>query len=432
MDNNPQSPEASRLNHTLIDQLKQNIPESILTSKIEEAFRAVPRHMFLPDLPLDQVYRDDAIVTKKEGASALSSSSQPSVMVMMLKQLGLEPGHQVLEIGAGTGYNAALMAYMVGETGKVTTVDIDEDTAAGARERLTEAGFGWVEVVCADGGYGHEGSAPYDRIIITAGAEEISPKWREQLKQGGRIVVPLSILPGGRQMSVCFELNGERLASISLILCGFMPLRGAFTGATAAEYVEAPLGPDTGLLLHLRADDPQEVDAEVVYKLLTGPSENLQTGVTVHERELVAKFFLWSRLLRIDKGYRDFRCGLTAHGELADGDIVPYLFGLAGKYRSTSGLLKGGSMAVWGRPPGQTLPQDWSGETPFELCVRSYGPDLSLAEVLVERARSWDAAGRPPKIIKICAYVIENDYTPSENEIVIDRRHTRFVIELEC
>jgi protein-L-isoaspartate(D-aspartate) O-methyltransferase len=74
MDNNPQSPEASTLNHMLIDQLKQNIPESILTSKIEEAFRAVPRHMFLPDLPLDQVYRDDAIVTKKEGASALSSS----------------------------------------------------------------------------------------------------------------------------------------------------------------------------------------------------------------------------------------------------------------------------------------------------------------------------------------------------------------------
>jgi protein-L-isoaspartate(D-aspartate) O-methyltransferase len=431
MDNNPQSSEASTLNHTLIDQLKQNIPESILTSKIEEAFRAVPRHMFLPDLPLDQVYRDDAIVTKKEGASALSSSSQPSVMVMMLKQLGLEPGHQVLEIGAGTGYNAALMAYIVGETGKVTTVDIDEDTAAGARERLTEAGFGRVEVVCADGGYGHEGSAPYDRIIITAGAEEVSPKWREQLKQGGRIVVPLSVLPGGRQMSVCFELNGERLTSVSLILCGFMPLRGAFTGAAAAEYVEAPLGPDPGLLLHLRADDPLEVDAEAVYKLLTGPSENLQTGVTVHEHELVAKFFLWSRLLRIDKDYRDFRCGLTAHGELADGDIVPYLFGLAGKYRSTSGLLKGASMAVWGRPPGQTPPQDRSVETPFELCVRGYGPDLSLAEVLVERARSWDAAGRPPKIIKICAYVIENDCTPSENEIVIDRRHTRFVLELE-
>ena len=430
MDNNPRH-EASTLRQTLIDQLKQNIPEFILTSEIEEAFRAVPRHVFLPDLPLDQVYRDDAIVTKKEGESAISSSSQPSVMVMMLKQLGLEPGHQVLEIGAGTGYNAALMARLVGETGKVTTVDIDEDTAAGARARLTEAGFGGVEVVCADGGYGHEGSAPYDRIIITAGAAEISPGWREQLKQGGRIVVPLSILPGGRQMSVCFELNGERLTSLSLILCGFMPLRGAFTGATAAEDRETPLGPDPGLLLHLKADDPREVDAEAVYKLLTGPSENLQTGVTVHGHELFAKFFLWSRLPRIDKDYRDFRCGLTALGELADGDIVPYIFGLAGKYRSTSGLLKGGSMAVWARPPGQTPPQEWSGETPFELCVRSYGPDLSLAEALVERARSWDAAGRPPKIVKICAYVIENDYTPSENEIVIDRRHTRFVIELE-
>lgn len=430
MDNTSQH-EASTLRQALIDQLKQNIPESILTPEIEEAFRAVPRHVFLPDLPLDQVYRDDAIVTKKEGDAPLSSSSQPSVMVMMLRQLDLEPGHRVLEIGAGTGYNAALMARMVGETGKITTVDIDDDTAARARERLTEAGFGRVEVVCADGGYGHEGSAPYDRIIITAGAAEIPPGWREQLKQGGRIVVPLSILPGGRQMSVGFELNGERLTSVSLILCGFMPLRGAFTGATATQDREVGLGPATGLLLHLKADTPQEVDAEAVYKLLTGPSENLQTGVTVHGSELVAKFFLWSKLLRIDKDYRDFRCGLTAHGELADGDTVPYLFGLAGKYRSTSGLLKGSSMAVWGRPPDQTPPQDWSGDTPFELCVRSYGPDLALAEVLVERARSWDAAGRPPKIFKVCAYAKENDYSPSENEIVIDRRYTRFVIEME-
>jgi protein-L-isoaspartate(D-aspartate) O-methyltransferase len=430
MDNNPRD-EASTLRQALIDQLKQNIPEFILTPEIEEAFRAVPRHVFLPNLPLDQVYRDDAIVTKMEGGSAVSSSSQPSVMVMMLKQLGLEPGHRVLEIGAGTGYNAALMARLVGETGKVTTVDIDEDTAAGARERLTEAEFGLVEVVCADGGYGHEGSAPYDRIIITAGAEEISPKWREQLKQGGRIVAPLSILPGGRQTSVCFELNGERLTSVSLIICGFMPLRGAFAGAAAPEDREMPLGPAPGLLLHLKADKPRQVDAEAIYRLLTGPSENLQTGVTVHGHELAAKFFLWSKMPRIDKDYRDFRCGLTAHGQLANGDIVPYLFGLAGKYRSTSGLLKGGSMAVWGRPPEQIPPQDWSGETPFELCVRSYGPDRSLAEVLVESARSWDAAGRPPKIIKICAYLIENDYTPSENEIVIDRRHTRFVIELD-
>src|SRR5262245_59188187 len=165
MDNNPRH-EASTLRQTLIDQLKQNIPESILTSKIEEAFRTVPRHVFLPDLPLNQVYRDDAIVIKEEGGSALSSSSQPSIMVMMLKQLGLEPGHRVLEIGAGTGYNAALMARLVGETGKVTTVDIDEDIAARARKRLTEAGFGQVEVICADGGYGYEDSAPYDRIIV--------------------------------------------------------------------------------------------------------------------------------------------------------------------------------------------------------------------------------------------------------------------------
>jgi protein-L-isoaspartate(D-aspartate) O-methyltransferase len=429
--NNSYHQQASALHQTLVDQLKQNIPEFIWTSKIEEAFRAVPRHLFLPDLPLDQVYRDDAIVTKKEGETALSSSSQPGVMVPMLAQLGLEPGHHVLEIGSGTGYNAALLAYLVGETGKVTTIDLDEDIAGSARNHLTEAGFGQVEVICADGGYGYKGSAPYDRIIVTAGAAEISPGWREQLKPDGRIVVPLAILPGGHQMSICFVLNDSCLVSTSFVSCGFMMLRGAFSGAPAAEDREVQFGPEPGLLLHFKADDPRKVDPEEIYRLLTGPSKDLLTGVTVHSHELVGKFFLWSKLLRIDKDYRDFRCGLTAHGELADHGIVPYLFGLAGKYCSTSGLLKENSIAVWMRPPGHALPQEWPKEDmPFELCVRGYGPDISLAELLVERARNWNAAGRPPKGVKVRAYAKESDYAPSENEIVVERQHTRFVIEL--
>src|SRR5262245_17362518 len=141
--------DASALHHALVDQMKQS--GVIQSPRVEAAFNAVPRHLFLPNVPLDQVYRDEAAVTKKQGESPLSSSTMPTLMAIMLEQLRLEPGHRVLEIGAGTGYNSALMAYLVGEAGKVTTVDIDKEIVATAREHLAAAGFELVEVICGDG-----------------------------------------------------------------------------------------------------------------------------------------------------------------------------------------------------------------------------------------------------------------------------------------
>jgi protein-L-isoaspartate(D-aspartate) O-methyltransferase len=87
----------------------------------------------------------------------------------------LAPGQRVLEIGAGTGYNAALMAHIVGGSGEVVTVDIERDLVDAARDHLEAAGFGRVRVVLGDGGDGHPGGAPYDRIILTVGAWDVAP-----------------------------------------------------------------------------------------------------------------------------------------------------------------------------------------------------------------------------------------------------------------
>src|SRR5262245_19757926 len=90
---------------------------------VEAAFRAVPRHLFLPDVPLEAAYADAAVPTwRRSDGVPTSSSSQPAIMAIMLEQLGLEPGMRVLEVGAGTGYNAALLAHLVGPSGSVTTV----------------------------------------------------------------------------------------------------------------------------------------------------------------------------------------------------------------------------------------------------------------------------------------------------------------------
>jgi protein-L-isoaspartate(D-aspartate) O-methyltransferase len=105
----------STLHQALVDRLK--CAGYIHTPAVEAAFRAVPRHLFLPAVAPDTVYTDEAIPTKRLDGKAVSSSSQPAIMAIMLEQLDLHPGHRVLEIGAGTGYNAALMAHIVGDSG---------------------------------------------------------------------------------------------------------------------------------------------------------------------------------------------------------------------------------------------------------------------------------------------------------------------------
>src|SRR5689334_12849024 len=171
--------DAPALHRALIDALVRR--QAIKGPRVEAAFRAIPRHLFLPDVPLAEAYRNEAIPTKLADGEAISSSSQPEMMAIMLEQLALEPGLRVLEIGAGTGYNAALMAHIVGEMGQVVTVDIDEDLVEDAREHLRATGFEQVQVVCADGGYGYPELAPFDRIILTVGAPDITPAWWAQL-----------------------------------------------------------------------------------------------------------------------------------------------------------------------------------------------------------------------------------------------------------
>ncbi|WNZ25433.1 methyltransferase domain-containing protein [Leptolyngbya sp. NK1-12] len=204
-----------------VDQLKQ--AGWIRTPSVEAAFRRVPRHHFLPNVPLVETYQNQAIITKRLNGKSVSSSSEPGLMATMLEQLDLKPGHRVLEIGAGTGYNAALMAHIVGETGQVISIDIDEDIVEAAHQHLATAGYPQVQVVCRDGGNGYPDFAPYDRIILTVGAWDIAPAWREQLSARGRLLLPLRIKT--RQVSIAFEPADNYLVSISVVPCGFMELR---------------------------------------------------------------------------------------------------------------------------------------------------------------------------------------------------------------
>jgi protein-L-isoaspartate(D-aspartate) O-methyltransferase len=119
---------------------------------VEAAFRGVPRHTFLPEMDPVEAYQDRAVVIKSDSEGLpVSASTQPTMMAVMLSQLGLAAGHRVLEIGTGTGYNAALIARIVGDQKSVVTIDVVPDLIGQARVNLTAAGYGRVTVVCGDG-----------------------------------------------------------------------------------------------------------------------------------------------------------------------------------------------------------------------------------------------------------------------------------------
>ncbi|MDW6058043.1 methyltransferase domain-containing protein [Streptomyces sp. FXJ1.4098] len=182
------------------------------------AWAAVPRHQFVPDtvwVVQDGVYQpfqrsDDpdrwarlvydstaAIATQVDdgdpaaggGDVPTSSISAPAAVFAMLADLDLRPGHWVLEIGAGTGYNAALLAERAG-AGRVTTLEIDPEVADGARAALHRAGCGGVTVLEADGEQGWRRGAPYDRLVATASVASIPWAWVEQVRPGGLILAP--------------------------------------------------------------------------------------------------------------------------------------------------------------------------------------------------------------------------------------------------
>lgn len=216
------------LHARMIDRLVRN--GLIRTPRVLDAFRAVRRHAFLPGVPLDEVYSGRAIPTQfGPDGLATSSSSMPAIMAIMVEQLDVHPAHRILEIGAGTGYNAAVLAHLTGPSGAVTTVDIDAGTTERARHNLAQAGLGMVEIVTADGWDGVPERAPYDRIEVTVGVWDLSPRWVAQLRPGGILVVPLW-LRAGLQASIAFLRHGDRLRSLSVEPCGFMRLRGPHAG----------------------------------------------------------------------------------------------------------------------------------------------------------------------------------------------------------
>ena len=173
---------------------------------------------------LELAYANAAVTTQVDdghpagdarcGFEVSSSASMPAVMAQMLAALDAEPGMRVLEIGTGTGYNAALLTYRLG-AGNVISVEIDPAVAEHARHALTVAGFPGVTVVTGDGTAGYRPHAPYDRVICTAAVAEVPLEWVAQTRPGGRILTPWGTpyYPGGL-LALSVHRNGTATGRI--------------------------------------------------------------------------------------------------------------------------------------------------------------------------------------------------------------------------
>ncbi|MBI5835593.1 MAG: methyltransferase domain-containing protein [Armatimonadetes bacterium] len=226
--------------HEYADRLQRHLAaQPGLPCAVLEAFAALPRHWFVDQLDgrdvspettdtdlLDRLYTDQALCIQRRGGVGTSSTSQPSLMALMMADVGLAPGQHVLEVGTGSGWNAGLMARVVGPTGRIVTLEVDAELAATAQAHLSRAAAGdRVTVRCADGLLGAPDDAPFDAIIVTVGCPDIPAAWLAQLADGGRLLMPYT-LPDGSAPLLCLRRRGDRIAGRWLRWTWFVDLRG--------------------------------------------------------------------------------------------------------------------------------------------------------------------------------------------------------------
>jgi protein-L-isoaspartate(D-aspartate) O-methyltransferase len=195
---------------------RQLVRRGIADPRVVEAFRRVPRALFVRSTDLASAYEDRPLPIG--GGQTIS---QPYIVGLMTQELDVQPHHRVLDVGTGSGYQAALLARLAGE---VHTIERLADLSRRAAETLGRLGLRNVHFHVGDGTLGWPRAAPYDRVLVAAAAPEVPAALSEQLADGGRLILPL----GGREQQVLTRIDrhGERFERTALCDCIFVPLIG--------------------------------------------------------------------------------------------------------------------------------------------------------------------------------------------------------------
>jgi len=390
------SPEVAR--RQLVERLMAK--RHITRPDVAAAFLAVPRDAFTPaGTSMRNAYSEGVVVTKRDSDGRASSSiSAAWLQAYMLETAQLRPGSRVLEIGGG-GYNAALIAELVGPAGEVTSIDIDSGVVANARAALDRAGYPHVQVVQADGVHGFPSNAPYDAIIVTVETADLPPAWTRQLAQGGLLVAPLRFRANTRCLT--FENRGDHLTAVSALQCGFVSMKGE--GNTPMRRFRLR-GDDIVLSVD---DTTTQVDGEALAAALESPRVEIWPPVNAEMDESGAfeSIHLW--LACQPRPYGVLTVDRDRAGDLLDPD---------NKFTCPT-LLSPSSFAHL------TLRQPESGV--YQFGAHGFGPDAGdLAAELADLIVDWDQNHRHGPGPVITAHPAATTLPSTDGlRLLVPRRH---------
>ncbi|MDX2680053.1 methyltransferase, FxLD system [Streptomyces soliscabiei] len=373
-----------------------------------DAFRSTDRHAFLPGVDMEAAYKEDAVPIKHdECGEMISCISAPSIVATQLEQLDAQPGHKVLEAGAATGYNAALLSKIVSPGGQVWTLDVDQDLVAGASKNLAQAGVDNATAMLADGAAGLPEHAPYDRIIFTVGAGDVPVKILDQLAPGGRLVLPMRIR-GSISRSFAFERDGDTWKTVSCEMCTFVPLR---KGVCDDVYTLVPMAGEGNVRLETFSE--QDIDRAALRSVLDQQQTKIYTGVKFRQGSPWEWLYLYLACV-LPNGLSRLpgqRPGFTPH------------FGWG-----SMAALDGGSLAYLTIREGE----DEKGRY-WEAGVIGHGEaGADLAERVVGEIRAWDASGgndAPEPGFRMAVAASRDRLTAGDARFVVDKPYSRLVVD---
>ena len=211
---------------SLLNEIIQDVKRTgFLTSKTQldkrvvQALKQVPRHKFVRSGDEDHAYENRPLPIGHG-----QTISQPYIVAIMTELLDVTENDKILEVGTGSGYQAAVLAVI---TKSVFTIEIIEPLANQAKERLRRLNYNNVQVKLADGYYGWEDQAPFDGIIVTAAPTQIPPSLIQQLKPGGKMVIPVGSQFFTQQLMVVEKLDNGKVRTRSVLPVSFVPLTGS-------------------------------------------------------------------------------------------------------------------------------------------------------------------------------------------------------------
>ncbi|MET9184981.1 methyltransferase, FxLD system [Streptomyces tendae] len=398
--------DASELRHQLVEQLLAD--NHIRSAAVEHAFRTVPRHTFAPGVAVEAAYANDVVATRHNGDGTVTSSiSAPWLQADMLEAAHIQPGHRVLEIGSG-GYNAALLAKLVGPTGHVTTLDIDPAVTERAISFLPEAGYDRVSVVTADAEHLPAGVVPdggFDAIVVTVDTWDLP--WIDALADGGRLIAPLRL--HGYHWAIGFTRNKGALHSDEpLIVCGFVAMQGDGAWNTNRRTV-----PGTGV--HLSWEDGTPLPVNHLTPAFTREPTITRTSIMVGGQEPFDLLQLY--LAGALPGF----CRLEVD---PDGEIL----NPPPRHWPAAAIVRGASLA---RLATERIDDGDDGKGRYEFVVQGYGDQgLLAAREMAAQVEQWQRNHRRAcfPLITACkaseCAPADTDHEPH----VFAKKHTRITV----